>query len=194
MGVLEKRSRQRRALTTLQRALLAFVAISGLLLLAAVAPNTLKLLKHVPMLKKSRAWSDTRTALSRLVKQGYVTFVEKDGKRYARITTSGKEVLAFEKQRALLQKCHKKRWDKHWRIVIFDIPEKIRHLRNQLRREMQEAGFVQLQASVWVHAYDCEDFIALLKANLHIGKRVIYIIADTVENDRGLQKQFGVSA
>lgn len=192
MGLLEQKSLTRRRIGSLQKGILSLVAMSGLLLVAATAPNTLKLLKQVPGLKKHRAWADTRTTLSRLARSGYVVFVEKQGKRYARITPQGKKILQIEKEKSLLAKRDKKRWDKRWRIVIFDVPEKVRRLRNQLRYEMRAAGFVQLQGSVWVHAYDCEDFVALLKTDLALGKRVVYIIADTIENDTTLRGQFGV--
>jgi len=56
----------------------------------------------------------------------------------------------------------------------------------------RSAGFVRLQDSVWVYPYDCEDFTALLKADLHIGREVIYIIAESIENDGWLREQFNL--
>ncbi len=57
---------------------------------------------------------------------------------------------------------------------------------------MREIGFVRLQDSVWVYPYDCEDFIALLKAELKIGKDVLYAIADTIEHDKGIRRHFNL--
>lgn len=57
---------------------------------------------------------------------------------------------------------------------------------------MSEIGFVRLQDSVWVYPYDCEDFVALLKAELKIGKDVLYAIVDTIEQDKNLRRYFNL--
>ena len=75
-------------------------------------------------------------------------------------------------------------------MIVFDVPERRRRIRTRLRAFMNEIGFVRLQDSVWVYPYDCEDFITLLKAELKIGKDVLYAIADTIEYDRGIRKHF----
>ena len=59
---------------------------------------------------------------------------------------------------------------------------------------MREIGFVRLQDSVWVYPYDCEDFIALLKAELKIGRDVLYAIVDTIEHDKNLRQHFNLPA
>ena len=40
--------------------------------------------------------------------------------------------------------------------------------------------------------YDCEELIAMMKVELRIGKDILYIIADSVENDRWVRKQFNL--
>src|SRR3989344_5509248 len=51
---------------------------------------------------------------------------------------------------------------------------------------------LKLQNSVWVYPYDCEDFISLLKADFKIGKDVLYIIVEKLENDWHLRKFFNL--
>lgn len=46
-------------------------------------------------------------------------------------------------------------WDGKWRIMIFDIPEEKRILRNQVRRLIKQLNCLQLQQSVWVHPFPC---------------------------------------
>ena len=41
-------------------------------------------------------------------------------------------------------------WNGMWRMVVFDIPEEKRGLRNELRRELRAARFGGLQGSVWI--------------------------------------------
>ncbi len=42
-------------------------------------------------------------------------------------------------------------WDGKWRMVVFDLPEDKRSLRNELRRELRAARFGGLQGSVWIN-------------------------------------------
>ena len=53
-------------------------------------------------------------------------------------------------------------------------------------------GFLRLKDSVWVYPYDCEDLVTLMKADFKIGKDILYIIAETIENDSWLKKEFGL--
>ena len=57
---------------------------------------------------------------------------------------------------------------------------------------MRAAGFLRLQDSVWVYPYDCEDFVALLKADLRLGREMLYIIAEKIENDGWLRQEFNL--
>src|SRR3989344_3897454 len=52
--------------------------------------------------------------------------------------------------------------------------------------------FLKLQNSVWLYPYDCEDLISLLKADFKIGKDVLYMIVEKLENDWHLRKTFNL--
>ncbi|KKU67532.1 MAG: hypothetical protein UX89_C0014G0002 [Parcubacteria group bacterium GW2011_GWA2_47_16] len=86
-----------------------------------------------------------------------------------------------------------KRWDNKWRVLTFDIREERRATRDKIRRTLTVIGFIRLQDSVWVYPYDCENLTTLLKADFKIGKDVLYIIADSIENDSWLRKQFSLT-
>src|SRR3989344_687845 len=47
------------------------------------------------------------------------------------------------------------KWDRKWRIVMFDIPEKLKGLRDSLRLHFREIGMIELQKSVLVYPYPC---------------------------------------
>ncbi|KKT75590.1 MAG: hypothetical protein UW71_C0001G0001, partial [Parcubacteria group bacterium GW2011_GWB1_44_7] len=51
-------------------------------------------------------------------------------------------------------------------------------------------GFMKLQKSVWVYPYDCEDFVNLIKADFKIGKDLLYLIVDSIENDKFIKEYF----
>lgn len=58
---------------------------------------------------------------------------------------------------------------------------------------MQNIGFYRLQDSVWLYPYDCEDFIALLKADLKIGNAILYMVVEKIENDAKIKTHFSLS-
>jgi CRISPR-associated endonuclease Cas2 len=191
MGTLERSVRRERRLGAFQQAMLTAVVLGGVVLVAATVPNAVQLLKYFPGLKKGARFNyKAKFVLGRLVAKGCIIFVEKDGKRFARITEKGEQMLRLETEKATMAK--KRKWDRQWRVVIFDIPERRKSVRTKLRRFMQEYGFVRLQDSVWVYPHDCEDLIALMKANFRIGADVLYLIVERIEHDKHLREHFGL--
>ncbi|MEK7114399.1 MAG: CRISPR-associated endonuclease Cas2 [Patescibacteria group bacterium] len=192
MGIVETEAKRKRRNTNIQHALLTTVALTGIVLVATIAPNTPAILAKLPSLKRAQLRYRYRTALGRLVAQGYIAFEKQDGRQYARITEEGSKMLAFEQEKTKLSNLKKRRWNGRWRVVIFDVPERRRQTRDRLRDIMKEVGFVRLQDSVWVFPYDCEDFITLLKAELKIGVAILYMVVEQIENDKYLREHFGL--
>lgn len=192
MGITEIEAKKKRRNRYLRDALLASIAISGVILVASIAPNALAQLRYLPAMKRARLRYRAKTTLGRLAMQKLIVFEKRDDKNYARITNEGRRVLALEQQKARLHDGKKRRWDKSWRVIIFDIPERRRKVRDRLRITMSELGFVRLQDSVWVYPYDCEDLMALLKADLKLGSAVLYMVVEHIENDKHLRAQFGL--
>jgi len=83
-------------------------------------------------------------------------------------------------------------WDKKWRIVIFDIPEESRHLRDSLRKHFRDLGFIELQKSVMVHPYPCEKEIEFLVELYKARKYVRFILADQIDNDLHIRSKFNL--
>ena len=99
-------------------------------------------------------------------------------------------MLQMETERTAIAK--KRKWDRCWRVVIFDVPERRKGVRDRLRHFMEGCGFVRLQDSVWIYPYDCEDLIALAKADFRIGADVLYMIVERLERDKYLREHFGL--
>ena len=77
-----------------------------------------------------------------------------DGLVTITITEKGKRVaLKFHIDEMVIPT--PQRWDGKWRIVIFDIPEKLRRGRDALREKLKDLMFYELQRSVWIHPYPC---------------------------------------
>ncbi len=177
--------------TKLKHALLATLAVSGVLALAIMAPNTLQLLKYViktPQQKKNRLYY-IKSTIHQMAKKGLVSLEKNQaGQTMVQLTPKGREELKHYAHGVL--KIEKpKHWDKKYRLIIFDIKEWKRKTRDGLRQWLEHLGFVRLQNSVWVYPYPCREIIVLLKSNFKIGKEVLYITADEIENDYWLRQK-----
>ena len=185
MGVLEQSSRKRTRNKNLQKIVLQTVAAAGFLSVALLAPNALQALRQVGLFPKHRQKEIFNSSRNRLVKTGLLAY---EGK-FIRLTAKGEAKLC-QLERHDYKLARPKRWDKKWRILIFDIPERRRALRARIRRTIVSVGFMRLQKSVWVYPYDCEDFVNLIKADLKIGKDLLYLIVDSIENDKFIKEYF----
>jgi DNA-binding transcriptional regulator PaaX len=82
------------------------------------------------------------------------------------------------------------KWDGKWRLVIFDIPEKLKAGRDSLRKKIKELGFYELQKSVWVYPYDCNNEIDFIIEFFNLRKYVRFAILDFIDNELHLKKIF----
>jgi DNA-binding transcriptional regulator PaaX len=85
-----------------------------------------------------------------------------------------------------------RRWDKKWRMVIFDVPEKKRGARDVFRFHLKQLGFYELQHSVWVHPYKCTGEIQYLIDFFHVSQYVHLVEATTISSDEFLKKKFNL--
>lgn len=84
--------------------------------------------------------------VNRNLKTGNIERVVKDGKTYLRLTSVGKSNIVRDFPILSLTR----RWDKRWVIVVFDISEKSKSVRNNFRNKLKSLGFGMLQESVWI--------------------------------------------
>ena len=82
------------------------------------------------------------------------------------------------------------KWDRKWRLVIFDIPDNKRRERDILRAKLNRIGFVKLQESVYVFPYECAEIIEALKDMYFIKPHVQYVLADRIETEINLLEVF----
>ncbi len=195
MGIQEKEIAKKVRRVRIQNIILGSLAIGGLISLALLAPGTLQVLKQFDKqrIRKKDPHYIFNDSLRRLKERGLIEIIEKNGKKFTQLTTRGQ--IAITRIPRLYQKnlrIKPKRWDGKWRLVIFDIKENRRGIRDGLRSTLSRIGFVKLQQSVWVYPYDCEDLIMLLKTDYKIGKDILYMIVDTIEGDYRLKKIFNL--
>jgi DNA-binding transcriptional regulator PaaX len=194
MGQIEQGSKIRTRKANLQKAILSTIFAVGVLSVALMVPKMTKVLAEFEpdfMKSKYKKYSFNRS-LVKLKNAGLIIFEKTERGNFARLTPKGEAKLRqLELNDYKIKK--PKRWDGKWRILAFDIKEERKSVRNKIRQTLRQIGFIRLQDSVWVYPYDCEDLIMLLKADFKIGKELIYIIADSIENDKNLCRNFNLS-
>lgn len=130
-----------------------------------------------------------KTVYSQLLERGWLKLEQKGNRKYTRLTPAGREELS----KYLLDDIEirkPRKWDKKWRVLIFDIKEFKKKTRERLRYRLMSLGLARLQDSVYVYPYDCEELLTLLKAYFKLGSEVIYMTVDKIENDRWLREDF----
>ena len=165
----------------------AFLPANVVLSIALIAPAVVGAMGKLGIIPKRRQSEYVNSSTSKLVKRGLLFY---NGKKY-QLTSKGESLLRRWKF-ADFELSKPKKWDRKWRVIIFDIPEKKKKVREQVRYLFAQAGLRRLQDSVWVYTYDCEDVVGLLKTDFGIGKDLLYLIVDELESDRHLRKDFGL--
>ena len=84
-------------------------------------------------------------------------------------------------------------WDNKWRMVVFDIPEKMRSSRNILRDRLKYVGFYELQKSVFVFPHDCRDEIEFIVEFYNLRKYVRFAVLDSIDNGFHLKSVFNLN-
>lgn len=92
-----------------------------------------------PELKKS----SLAAAIARLRQGGLVEIKRKRSDTLVKLTKLGKQSLDD-------LNLDDRPWDGKWRMVIFDIPETQRGVRDLFRRRLKDWGFKNFQQSVWI--------------------------------------------
>jgi len=179
--------------------ILALVGVAGVVGLSFVAPTAVLLAK--PFVDEQRkkhfnAWkhynpSYLRASLRRLHKQKLVEIVKQNGEEVVSLTESGKRrIIKYALNDLTIET--PKHWDGRWRIIIYDVENKKKRLRDIFRGALKSLGFLQLQESVWIYPYSCEKQITFLKEYYGVGKEVLYIVAVTLEDDSPYKTYFGL--
>ncbi|MDO8617774.1 MAG: CRISPR-associated endonuclease Cas2 [Candidatus Uhrbacteria bacterium] len=166
--------------------ILLAVGVSGVLVVGAVCPGLFQLVK---IGRRSLKESSFRRVVYRLDKKGWL--VLRDTGRGYRIdlTSRGRaELQAYELGQKAIQ--IPKRWDQKWRVLVFDIPETRRHVREKLRHVLKTWGFYRLQDSVWVHPYECSTVLELLRTKYGIRHEALYLLVEHLDQDHWLRKHF----
>src|SRR3990172_7766558 len=126
--------------------------------------------KKVPLYRLNRWGTKTRGVLGKLVNYSWAEKIIINNEVYYQITGKGEK--QFDKYLKPLKKSGN--WDGRWRLVIFDVPESKRNIRDKLRRYLMGLGLGILQASVWISPNDIKKDIDEIAQKLDLGSCLKY--------------------
>jgi DNA-binding transcriptional regulator PaaX len=155
-----------------------------------ILPNIIKYAKY--KIKNKKQQKSFYSTFNRLKNKGMIKIEYRGKQIHISLTEEGKK-MAGKYQINDLKIDKPKKWDKKWRILIFDIENKQNIKREALRGKIKEWGLYQLQKSVWVYPYDFQKEIILLREFFGLtDKEMKVILATAIENDQDAREFFGL--
>ncbi len=131
-----------------------------------------------------------RRAINGLYRNKLIDWNEKaDGKITIKLNDLGKQrVLGYNLEEIKVKK--PKKWDGKWRMVLFDIPNSKKKVREALRFHLRRLGFYPYQKSVFIHPFPCLDEVDFLIEFYAIRPYVRQLVISEIDNDFHLRKIF----
>lgn len=113
----------------------------------------------------------------------------KDGSITITLTNNGKQkALTFDIRSIKIKQ--PRRWDKKWRFVLFDVPEKKKELRNILRFHLKKLGFFEFQKSAFIYPYECNKEIEYIVEFYNLKEYARFMIVQEVDNEIDIMQKF----
>ena len=170
--------------------ILAVVATGGVAFGGAVIPGLLRVMKEFEYDDEKYSDKKIKNSFHSLKRRKFIKIIKsKNGKLKLKLTKKG-ERKVFEIYIDNLKINQSEKWDKNWRILIFDIPIGLNSARTALRRKVKELGFYQFQGSVWFYPYPCRDEILAIAEFFEVSEYVEIITASSVLHEKELKKYF----
>lgn len=181
------------------KAVLKLVAAGAFIISAMVMPGLPLVLK--PFIDEKRKeeyeiWKRfnipyLKRTLLRLEKQKLVEITEKNNKQIVKITSHGKQkIIKMALDEITIEK--PKVWDRKWRLISFDLPEKLVRERKRFVEYLRAWRFYPLHESVYLHAYPCLEQVEFLREYMNIGEYVRSFLVAKIENDQLFKDFFGI--
>ena len=161
----------------ISRKILKILLVSGAISLALSLPHGVRqLLKQLPKELKKFKRKQLMRSLYNLRAKNFVKLIREDNNNITvELTENGRTIIKeMDIDRIQLEK--PEFWDKKWRLVVFDIPEKKKMARESLRMKLKDLGFRKFQHSIWVTPFSCEKEINFIKSVFNLSDYWIDVI------------------
>lgn len=171
--------------------LLLIVASGGIVFAGAAMPGIFGAAKAFKSGSKFSK-KQYRDAFYNLKKRKLIEIIdEKGGKSKVVLSLNGKKkIKEFDFDKLSIEK--PKKWDRKWRVLIFDIPttKTYNRARDAMRSKIKELGFFQLQRSVWIHPFPCEEEILFVAENYNVQKYIEMLTVEKLLHEEYVKSKF----
>lgn len=179
--------------------ILKTIATAGLLAVPVAGPLTIMAfseelgLGHIEGTKlKVYSNKQFQQSFNFLEQKNLILAARQEAKTVVSVTKKGTtKLLAYKLDEISIKPV--KKWDRKWRLIIFDIPEKYKTARQYFRSKLKELGFAQLQKSAWIIPYPCEDEVDFIAQVYEIKPFVRIVVAESIDGAAALKKKFGLT-
>lgn len=169
---------------------LRWLAIAGAVSIAATSPYFVSNLLIARKKFNKYPKKQIRNTFYKFKKQGLINIRQKNHQIYISLTREGRQKAGWL-QIDSLKISKPKKWDKKWRLVMFDIAQSKKLSREAFRGKLKELDFLPFQKSVWIHPFNCEAEIGLLREFFNLSnKELKIIVADGIDDDGEWIKAF----
>ncbi len=154
----------------------------------AAAPNTLQLIDYLDpkgRYQRNRIWK----TIKYLESKNRIELTEDKGHTYVTLTELGK-VHFDEESIQEMQIANPRRWDKKWRLILFDLPSKHEKVRQSFRRKLEDFGLIMYQRSVFIYPHECREEVQAVAEWYGVQHCVRYIVATEINDIRFFAKRF----
>jgi len=118
----------------------------------------------------------------------YIRISSRGDKQHIELTNKGKRLAGREAIAQLRPRAQK--WDRKWRLVLFDIPEEFKKSRDGFASDLKRIGFVPIQKSAFVFPHPCFEELEVV-ADFHgVGSFVTFAVVEKLQRDAPLKRHF----
>ena len=189
-SVLKSLVRESKIARNTLNAVLVMAGLGGILTIGVMATGVYSAFGKIKKASRKESYEEYRNLWAnyrKLKQRGAIELVQEneDGTLIYQITEKGQTMI----KKVIYDEMEIKKpkfWDKNWRLVIFDIPEKLKVKREALRDKINSLGFYQCQKSVWIHPLPCNEEVDLISEMLNIKPYIKIFLVDEMTDGKVL--------
>lgn len=131
-----------------------------------------------------------RESIRKLYRSKIVDYKENNNGTVKLVLTEAgrKKVLLYDLDKLKINR--PPRWDRMWRMVVFDIPETKKPARMALVSKLKELGFYPMQKSVFIHPYECKNEIEFITEIFNLAPYVRFLRVGDIDIELDLRDRF----
>lgn len=122
-----------------------------------------------------------RVALSRMQRKGLLRSRRVGRNAYYYLSESGWQLISRTETRSVHRQ-EPPRWDGHFQLVAYEIPENRRELRQQLTEKLRYAGLARVGSSLWASAWSLSESIQEFLSSAEISPYITSFSAELHQN------------